>query len=253
MNQSNKHEFAIYFPELGSKLQDIKPGDKIAIDDPAILVRITSVLRLKVGESFILFDKNLQAQVSLAQITKKTVECEIISKELNKIIKPSITFVLPLLKRDDFESSLYSLVELGASKVQIVTTQKTTRAWGGQKEFERCERIMIAAAEQSKNFAFPQLFSPVSLACCFASIASSKVPKIYFDPEGQDAMQLITDLRVDKPQELILMIGPEGDLTYDEKESLRSIDFKLCSLTPTILRSATAVIVGLGMIRSLLR
>jgi 16S rRNA (uracil1498-N3)-methyltransferase len=253
MNESSKHEFALYFSELSSAISHIKLGDAITIDDPQLIMRITSVLRLKQGEQLVLFDQSIHVHVSIDSASKKTILCNLISKELNKVIKPSISFVLPMLKKDDFESSLYSLVELGANKIYLVTTQKTQRAWGGEKELERCERVMIAAAEQSKNFAFPELNSPVTLASYFATVASTKIPKIYFDPEGQDCFELINDLRVDKSTELILMVGPEGDLTHDEKQSLRSIDFRLCQLTPTILRSSTAVAVGLGMIRSVLK
>lgn len=53
-------------------------------------------------------------------------------------------------------------------------------------------------------------------------------------------------------QELILMVGPEGDL-IPEKKLLVHAGFTFCSLTPTVLRSVQAIALGLGMFRSVLR
>src|SRR5581483_3691390 len=128
------------------------------------------------------------------------------------------TFALPILKKDDFETALYSLVELGANAVQFITTEKVQRSLYGEKEYERCKRIMISAAEQSKNFAVPELFLPISLPEYVARISPLKIPKIYFDVDGTSVLECAQSVIAEKPQEIILMVGPEGDLTSNEKQ-----------------------------------
>jgi len=48
------------------------------------------------------------------------------------------------------------------------------------------------------------------------------------------------------------MIGPEGDLTAQEKELLKERGVQFLRLTPTILRAQQAVVVAMGIFRSLL-
>jgi len=48
---------------------------------------------------------------------------------------------------------------------------------------------------------------------------------------------------------IMLVVGPEGDLTVDEKKLLSSAHYTACSLTPTVLRSEEAATLAAGIIR----
>ena len=50
-----------------------------------------------------------------------------------------------------------------------------------------------------------------------------------------------------------MLVGPEGDLTHEEKQFVDDHGFIFCKLTPTIMRAHQAVAVGLGVLRSMLR
>jgi RsmE family RNA methyltransferase len=51
----------------------------------------------------------------------------------------------------------------------------------------------------------------------------------------------------------VLFVGPEGDLTDQEKVLLKQNGFIFCALTPTILRACEAIALGAGVVRSILR
>jgi RsmE family RNA methyltransferase len=248
-----RHEFAVYYPELSKQIKNVSDGQLFNVVDDTIIGRVTHVLRLRVDESIVFFDDHYSVHCSISSISKKEIQCTLLAGNRHQTITPAITFILPLLKKDDFETALYSLVELGATTIQLVTTEKTQRSWGNDKELDRCRRIMIAAAEQSKNFALPELLAPVPLKSYLARLASMTISKIYFDPQGTPAEQLLVALAAKKPAHCLLMVGPEGDLTVAEKEALQAHAFEFCQLTPTVLRSVQAVAVGLGIVRSLLR
>jgi len=252
MHMNTKHEFALYVPNISTILRTVQINSSFTLDDPALVARITTILRLRVGESFTIFDTTLHATCVLALVGKKNVTCTLVAKQLNNQLRPKITFILPVLKRDDLQEALYCLVELGANHIQLVLTQKIHRQLGDKKEFERLRRIMIAAAEQSKNFTIPSLCEPIALHTYLEKL-SGNAQKIYFDVEGQQAMSVVQQIKVDAMQELYLMVGPEADLTPEEKALLRSHNFIFCMLTPTVLRAAQAVAVGLGIFRSMLR
>lgn len=248
-----RHEFAVYYPPLSFQTKNIADGQLFKVIDDAIIGRISHVLRLRMGESLVFFDDQYAIHCSIHAMSKKELQCTLLARHAHKTLKPAITFILPLLKKDDFETALYSLVELGATTIQLVTTEKTQRSWGAEKELDRCQRIMVAAAEQSKNFAMPSLLAPIPLKNYLPQIASQAIPKIYFDPQGKPAIELLADLAKKNPSQCMLMVGPEGDLTITEKDALQVQSFQFCQLTPTVLRSVQAVAVGLGMVRSLVR
>jgi 16S rRNA (uracil1498-N3)-methyltransferase len=148
------------------------------------------------------------------------------------------------------ESALYSLTEIGVTTIQLLFTQKTYNFSFDQKDKERAERIIIAAAEQSKNFAYPELKLPVFLPKIVDTYCEAT--KISFDINGDSFFSVMQRLHIDRPNDIVLLIGPEGDLSNEEKEMIVSKNFTVCALTPTVLRSVQATALSAGLIRSLL-
>ena len=97
--------------------------------------------------------------------------------------------MLPLLKREALERALYSCVEMGANEIRLVVTKKTTREWGGEKEFARLQRIIISAAEQSKNFSIPLLYQPERFETVIDNSNSDVC--LFADPEGVPIGQVL--------------------------------------------------------------
>ncbi|MFC1843052.1 RsmE family RNA methyltransferase, partial [Candidatus Dependentiae bacterium] len=217
-----------------------------------IFHRLAHIIRLEKDENFILFDQKENIEIKLQNfIKKKIISGTVLRKEKNKILKPDITFILPLLKKEHFELALYSLVELGANTIQILITHKSQKKWD-QKLYARSLKIMASSAEQSKNFAIPQLQEPIAIQKHLESVdkKEKKSINIFFDSEGESLHEVIKNL--DTSLHINLMIGPEADLTTQEKKMLKDSKFIFCKLTPTILRSFQAAAIGLGSFRSLL-
>ncbi len=240
---SSKHEFALHYADLAP----VKSGTLVTISDPTLVHRMVTVLRLQKEDELILFDREQHVAVQIVVVGKKQLQIKLGDLQKNKILTPTITVLLPLLKREAFADAIYSCVELGANNIQLVTTSKTHKNWTGNKELEHAHKVMIAAAEQSKNFAYPQLQSPMAL-----QELGSSPHSYFFDPAGLP-MQEILKNRFTQGDEITLMIGPEGDLTPQEKELLKSKGFIFCALTPTVLRAQQALALGLGAFRSWLK
>ncbi len=257
----NKHEFALYYDKLtaqpsisvmaGISLQKNIAHKQLILTDQEIIHRITRVLRLQEGEQLVLFDHQHNALVELGISGKKELITHVLAVNTNTSLKPSITFFLPLLKREAFDSALYSLVEIGINTIQLVTTEKTQRPLTPH-ELERAERTMISAAEQSKNFNFPKLETPITFVQCIQKFQKEPGLKIFFDPEGIPLIDQIDMVRKNKPSMLSLMIGPEADLTSTEKQQLKEAGVVFCALTPTILRACQAAALSGAIFRSIL-
>ncbi|MEX0848811.1 MAG: RsmE family RNA methyltransferase [Candidatus Dependentiae bacterium] len=242
------HQFALFFADV-SAVHHVVNGE-LMINDADMVRRISSILRLRPGDSLLLFDQQMHMEVVLLSLEKKKIICQIKNIKQNNIITPHITVWLPLLKREAFEHAIYSLVELGVNTIQLVSTAKEQRHWHGQKELNRLHNIMIAAAEQSKNFALPLLKEPRTLQELL--LAKSGEKSLFFDVQGKPLLEVANACALQKNNAYIILVGPEGDLTESEKNQLRNDQFMFVHLTPTILRAQQAVAVGVGALRSLL-
>lgn len=248
-----KHTFALYAADLKEIVHTKKVGDECSITNHDLVHRMVNVLRLQIGEPLILFDstQHIEAQI-ISLVKKKVINIRLIAQKDNVMYKPSILFLLPLLKKDSFETALYSLTELGVTAIQLVATQKSILRWQ-EKDFERAHRIMMSAAEQSKNFSLPQLYPPVPLADALIRVQESDGERIFFDPAGAPVNDFIVRARKHTPESIIVLVGPEGDLTPAEKRQVQEANFVNYALTPTVLRACQAASVGIGIIRSVLR
>lgn len=247
---NQKHQFALYIANLSAMTAGLEKGQSFTIIDTDFVHRIIAILRLSVGQSFQVFDQKVQVFVTIIAAQKnKSVQMKIDEKQYNRVLEPGITFLLPLLKKESLETALYSLTEIGATQIQLVITQKSQQRWT-TKEQERAQKIIIAAAEQSKNFTFPQLVTPIELDKIFAQLNSSTC-KIFFDPAGIPLSECLKQIKDAKPKQIVLAIGPEGDLMAAEKDQMRRKGFTFCALTPTVLRACQAAALSTGVIRSI--
>jgi 16S rRNA (uracil1498-N3)-methyltransferase len=250
-DHKEKHEFALFVELLSSLVENKQYGDEFVIFDEKLIHRMTNVLRLQVDDWCLFFDREVHIQCAIVSIVgKKEIRTVIQLKRENTVHYPKITFLLPLLKRDDYEQALYSLVEMGVNTIQLVTTKKTPLAWSNTRDNERAQRVMISAAEQSKNFAYPDIKPPIDFTVALEE--KKAAVKIFFDPTGVDFFATMTMLYEKQPENIILFVGPEGDLNSEEKNKVRNSGFVFCALTPTILRSVQATALSAGFVRSLL-
>ncbi len=244
MNTTHAHLFALYHAGLSSQCTAV--GQRIIVTDQQLVVRIASVLRLKVGEQCVLFDRSVHALCEVLEIAKKQITflCKNIDKNVS--YKPAITVLLPLLKKDDLAAALTDLVAVGVSSIQLVMTEKVQRAWSGTQELERVERVMIASAEQSKNFAIPVLHAPIDVRA-----ALLQHPLIVCgDPDGAPLQSVLHALSQNKTQSYALLVGPESDFSAAEKTMLSQRTVVRCALTPTVLKSCLAITILAGAFRS---
>lgn len=246
VSTNDQHCFAVYLPQL-DHLERALSG--CLITDLSVIHRIHNVLRLQVGDTCIVFDDQHHVYATLKEISRKRIVCEMFTKVPHAPLHPSIHWLLPILKREAFDDVLYTLTEMGATTVQPLYTAKTSRAWGSEKDYARARSVMIAAAEQSKQYILPMLFPVQDIRNWKSGEASAR---IFFDAGGAPLKEVLARIG-DDASSFVGCVGPEADLTEDEKQLLKDQGFVLCALTPSILRAKQAIALGLGMLRSYCR
>lgn len=250
MKKNEKHEFAFFTPEVTRLTQS---EQEYTLKDVDLNRRLLSIVRVQPGEKIILFDAVNAVACTVITYNKKETTIITGTRTTHIGLTPEITWLLPLLEREAFEDALEALTVMGATTIIPLITQKSRKQWGvgtsAQKEHDRAQRLMIAAAEQSKQFMLPVIQETVALTIALKNI-KQPTAKIFFDATGKPAFETLEIIRNHKPQSIIALVGPEGDLTAEEKKLVQQYDFEFCKLTPTILRARTAVTLGMGLLRS---
>lgn len=171
--------------------------------------------------------------------------------------KPSLDLVLliSLVKFDRFEWCLEKVTELGATEVVPLAAARTDKPLVATavKRHERWERILLESAQQARRLRPPMLRAPIFPADAFVDSPAER--KIILS-ERRDAPSLravLDHCATPVPPAAIpsaaLAIGPEGGWTDDEITSARAAGFAEASLGENILRTETAVLASLAIMR----
>lgn len=249
---NTEHIFAFHVTgnSLPVHLFKVRNHTPYVLHDKVLAHRLVHILRCVKDQPIQLFDQLHVVYGRFQEVQRKEVITFLIDA-VHPIhsCTPPITILLPLLKREAFENALYTCVEMGANVIQPIMTKKSS-----QRELVDSKRalgILIAAAEQSKQYRLPALLQMRPLDVGIATMPAA-ITKLYLDPEGTPLFETMNSLKQEQPKELVLTFGPEGDFTEHEKTLLKQAGFKPCSLTPTILRAPQALAIGLGALRSML-
>ncbi len=243
-----KHQFAVYVAGLVAfKFFN----GRCKITDPDLVHRISKVLRLEIGEELVLFDQYKAITCQVVEVGRKEIVLELLLEQVHKLFKHRVIMALAVLKKEHFEQALYSCVELGATEIWPIMFQKSGPL---HLNAQRLQTILVSAAEQSKNFNLPICAAPISGLDFFNLISSDpKSTYILCDVAGQPLLDHLQNLKMTCPNQVVLVVGPEGDLTSSEKSAMQANGAKLMQLTPTVLRSVQATAVCLGAVRSVLK
>ncbi|HSW75515.1 MAG TPA: RsmE family RNA methyltransferase, partial [Candidatus Saccharimonadales bacterium] len=183
----------------------------------------------------------------ILETTKKDIKIRVESLHSNHVMQPHLIFLLPLLKKEALEEAVYSLCEIGVNEIQLVATAKSKALSAvTSKELDRLRAIIIAAAEQSKNYTLSTLLEPKKLQDVISSFSQAS-QKIVFDVSGKSFFQIHKTTE----KNIILSVGPEGGFTNEELTFLQSHGFESCALTHTTLRAVQAVAISSGLFRLL--
>lgn len=242
---NQKHQFAIFYDFLN----DIRVNQFLEILEEALYHRLIRVLRLTVDDTIILFNNDLNIFAKIIQINRKSIILQVLQVNVTKALTPKITILISFLKKDAFQEAIYFSTELGANVIQPIVTQKTYSRKFDSKEYAKLKKVIINAAEVSKNYKLPELKEPISIEEFLNKDCNVNSIKIFFDPNGIWLPMFLNEYSKSST-DFCLMIGPEGDLTPDEKQLLKSKDFIFCRLTPTILRAPIAIALAIGIFRS---
>lgn len=205
------------------------------------------VLRLKVGDSLILFNgEGGEYQTKLVSSDKRN--SLVMIKEYDRVNREStldITLAVASIKSDKMDFALQKAVELGVTAIQPIDTERSVIKINNskrlQKKMQHWQGVLIAACEQSGRTAIPELRETCSLESLISDCANKNC--IAMLPQ---ASKKLKDLKLkDTTFGITLIIGPEGGLSPDEERMMMANSVQAVTFGKRILRAETAVVAGI--------
>jgi 16S rRNA (uracil1498-N3)-methyltransferase len=213
--------------------------------DEATSKHIVQVLRMQNGEQLQL--TNGKGDLFTAEITddnRKKSTVSVIQKSKINNLKSKISIAIsPIKNNTRFEWFLEKATEIGVSEIIPLICSRTEKT---AFKFERMKNILVSAMLQSQQCWLPVLHEPTK----FNEVVKSSAQQQKFIAHCIDsAKRSLSDLNNESLSSKIILIGPEGDFTADEIDLALQNHFSAVSLGETRLRTETAGMVAVTLLR----
>jgi len=218
---------------------------------------LSRVVRKKKGDQVYLFTKNGQNFTArIDKIERSKTFLTLLKKDQKKEPDKKIILAPSLVKSKSFEFILQKSTELGITSLAPLITERSIINVSNKtdKKIQRWNRIVLEASKQCQRPFPPQIEEPLPLSR-FLDIKKADL-KIFLNEEGGEYLKdlmIISTKREQMPsyRSIIILLGPEGGWTEDEKQDIVHHGYKVVSLGKNILRAETAAIACVSIISHL--
>ena len=213
--------------------------------------RISKVLRLKVGDSVIVFDGlGKEYRVTLDKIKNQNIRAAIESMTvINRDPKWEITLLQGLPKFGKMDFIVQKATELGVKRIIPIITDRTIPQLTSQKvktRIERWQKIAISAAEQSGRTVIPSISTIINFEEGLEEIKSCELKLFFWEEERENKLKTILR-KINQITSVAVIIGPEGGFTEEEAELAKQFGAISVTLGSQLLRTETAPITALSI------
>ncbi len=212
------------------------------------LHHIRDVLRYVPGQEVIIsITGGLTYQGIIKSISK--YKCILDLKDVIHSDKPdySLTVAQALIKKDRFELFLEKSTEFGVTRIIPTIFSRSIVKIDNENETKKLERyqlIVKEASEQSQRFQMPEVVGFVKLK----DLDYGAYDKILVCYEQEEVTSHINKLlpSLSMKEKILIIVGPEGGITFEEAQFLKTKNTSFVSLGHQILRSESAAILILA-------
>jgi 16S rRNA (uracil1498-N3)-methyltransferase len=227
-----------YLPSLG------EPGDVVSLSGDE-WHHCYHVVRLTAGDTLILVDGQGSCMEGIIKSTSQHEGTIELTNDRHGEFQNPRNYKLsigiaPTKNIDRTEFAVEKLVELGVDEICFLDCKHAERK---HVRLDRFEKIIVAAAKQSRKIVFPSLIdltSPekyilhkrkeqpdLNILCC------------HLDASGKSVFE-----NYSHSHDVVMLVGPEGGFSIEELEKMNHLGVRMVHLGPFRLRVETAAIVA---------
>ena len=203
---------------------------------------VVNVMRLKRGSNINFFNSEGEWKSEIVFLDKDRVEVKIIEKIKQAEGLSNIELAICLVKKNPMETILQKATELGVSKITPIVSERTEVK---ELNYDRANKIVIEATEQSNQLSPPKIFEVTKLKDFLDNLDGTS--KLLFADVNSTKILNSETLKQGNP--ISVLIGPEGDFSPSERDSiLGNSNVTSFTISRNILRSDTAVISAISLV-----
>ena len=203
---------------------------------------VANVMRMKRGSNINFFNKEGEWLSEIVFLDRDRVEVKFLNKIKEPINPSNIELAICLVKKSPMENILQKATELGVSKITPIASERTEVK---EINFERANKIIVEATEQSNQLIPPQITEVTKLIDYLKNFDGSS--KLLFADVNSKYKFKSEDINQGQP--ISILIGPEGDFSPQERELiLATSNLTSFTLSRNILRTDTAVISAISLV-----
>lgn len=227
----------LYMPDLPAE------GGAVTLAEAA--VRHVRVLRLRAGDSVVLFDGKGHAAEARIESVSEQVVCQAETPVADETAQTRVVLLLATPKGSTLDDCVRMATELGVDEVALMQTERTVPRWEPKRarsRVDRLTRIASEAAAQCERNDIPVIHLPQP---CGAWL--QQMPKdargVVFGARAEGALDLANGT-----EQVWCAIGPEGGFTDAEVASFEDAGFSVASLGRQVLKVDTAVAAAMALV-----
>jgi 16S rRNA (uracil1498-N3)-methyltransferase len=232
------------------------------INKPAVSLKgseakhIKNVLRLKPGDSVLLFDgSGFEYEAVIQKLSEGRAELCIVRKRTAVTESPvQVIVAQAFLKEKKMDALIRPLCELGMTKwVPYISERSVPRPDAKRlaARAERWEKIARQSFKQCRRSVLPEINQAMSYQEVLELGRSCDLRFIFWENETKRLPRLAAASPKQSLKQIIIMLGPEGGFTESEVKRAQDSDFEVIGLGPRILRSETATLAACTLIQYL--
>jgi 16S rRNA (uracil1498-N3)-methyltransferase len=215
-----------------------------------------NVVRVREGERVVALDgQGSELGCTVQKVGKRGMTLAVYQRNKIPPLPYQLTLVQAIPKGKTMETIVQKAAELGASKIIPIITDRTVAHLDEERSESKVEKwnwIAIDAIKQCGSAWLPKILDPMkpsqhlnagekSELTLIASLQpGAKHPRFYF----RDFLEE----RLRKPKSVAVWVGPEGDFTPAEVNSVLASGALPITLGPLVLRSETAAFYCLSVV-----
>lgn len=208
------------------------------------------VVRVRIGESVDVVDgrgRRVTGEVTVA--TRDRVDVRVTSLTDEPAPQPRVVVVQALAKADRGERAVETLTEVGVDVIVPWSAAHSIVRWDAERArrgLDRWRSTAHAAAKQSRRARLPEVAELHSTDQLASLIAGAGLALVL----DEDAVMPLSAYEIPRDGDVVLIVGPEGGISDQERSSLAAAGALPARLGPTVLRTSTAGTVAAGIVLS---
>ena len=205
---------------------------------------LRDVMRLKTGDILSIFNSQGEWNARIENYQKDGTKIKILKKVKNREKENDIWLAFSPIKQNQLNFMIQKTTELGIQKfIPIICERSIVK----DINIERIKKIIIESSEQSNRISIPNITKKESLIN-FLNLFPKKGCIIFCDINCKKSnLKNILSKKIEGP--VCILIGPEGDFSENERQSIIDLNQTLpISLASNILRAETAAIAAVTLV-----